>query len=81
VRSCLGKNSRAILPPSLGALLESSVGAGLPQGALDAPGILIYRRGLKFFWKLTIAVTKMAKLSPLLPPGIQWDRSDSLGKF
>jgi hypothetical protein len=59
---------QAPLPSPLGALPEGFAGARLLSAASDALGTSIRLRDLKFFWKVTMAVTKMAKLSPMLPP-------------
>jgi hypothetical protein len=60
-------NSRASLATLFGAWPEGLAGARLLLEPLDAPWIFIFRRGLKFFWKVTMAVTKMAKFSPFMP--------------
>jgi hypothetical protein len=51
--------------------LESFLGARLVFEILDTSGILMRQLDLKFFWKVTMEVTKVARLSPYMP-GLPW---------
>ena len=55
--------------------------SGTSAKTLDASEAFMYQRDLKFYLKVTTAVTKMAKLSLLLPAHIPCDRSHSRAQY